>query len=127
MAKQLLSPESKVYRNFRKEKQIQKKYFDSGTKELSNLKPGTPVRLLDTDSKTWCRKGKIVKLVAPRSYLVDCDNGGVYRRNRGHLRLDKVLEPNGSISKNTNRGTMAATSVKQKRERRAPARLITEL
>ena len=127
VAKQLLSPESKLYRNFRKEKQNQKKYFDRGTKVLPTLKPGMPVRLLDTDSKTWCRKGKIVKLVAPRSYLVDCDNGGVYRRNRGHLRVDKTLEPNGSSPKNSNiRGTVT-TSVRQKRERRARARLITEL
>ena len=122
----MLAPDTKVCRDFSKEKHEQKKYYDRGTKELSLLKPGMPVRLFDIESRKWSRIGKILEQVAPRSYTVKCNNGGVYRRNRGHLRVEKTSSTDGSglIDKET---ALVSPNIKQKRERRAPARLIAQM
>ena len=47
------------------------------------------VRMFSFAKNNWSLKGKIVKLLSPRSYLVCGENGTVYRRNRIHLRNDK--------------------------------------
>ena len=63
-----------------------KHYHNSRAKNLSDLKPGTIVRMrIDTDS-SWKESGKIVeKCHQPRSYLALNSKGNVVRRNRRHL------------------------------------------
>ena len=63
-----------------------KKYHDRRANDLSELAPGTSVRMrIDTDS-SWKETGKIIeKCQQPRSYLVLNSRGNVVRRNRRHL------------------------------------------
>ena len=62
-------------------------FYNKGTKELPELRPGDKVRMKPlpkgNDEKLW-RKGSDVKQVAPRCYEVDLQ-GTVFRRNRSHL------------------------------------------
>ena len=63
-----------------------KHYHNRRAKDLSDLEPGTIVRMrIDTDS-SWKESGKIVeKCQQPRSYLVLNSKGNLVRRNRRHL------------------------------------------
>ena len=63
-----------------------KEYYDRRAKDLSELAPGTSVRMrVDTDS-SWKETGKIIeKCTRPRSFLVLTSRGNVVRRNRRHL------------------------------------------
>lgn len=63
----------------------QKQYHDRNTKELSPLSPGQTVRLRDHNDSNWGNCGKVLDQVAPRSYLVQTENGHMYRRNRRHI------------------------------------------
>lgn len=56
---------------------------------LAPLRPGDVVRIRDDSS--WCRKARVERCVAPRSYRVCTEDGQHYRRNRRHLR--KTAEP----------------------------------
>ena len=76
-------------RDINAERSKQKFYHDRTTRDLPVLTNGSPVRLYDFDNENWLMKGKVVEMVSPRSYLVRCENGAIYRRNRVHLRLDK--------------------------------------
>ena len=70
-----------------KAKMRQKKNFDShhGARHLPELKEGETV-LVKTDlEKNWKTPAKVVKKVAPRSYLVRTEKQGELRRNRRHL------------------------------------------
>ena len=61
----------------------QKRYYDRGSKPLTNLKVGQSVRI--KKGNVW--KPAVVKAVhkTPRSYVVTSDSGQEYRRNRRHL------------------------------------------
>ena len=57
-------------------------YYNRGAKDLSRLRKDTVVRIHD---KTWDRKAVVVEEVAPRSYVVEHEDGSRMRRNRRDL------------------------------------------
>ncbi|XP_044758436.1 uncharacterized protein K02A2.6-like [Coccinella septempunctata] len=65
-----------------KQQLLQKHYYDSGSKSLSDGVAGDDIYF---KSKNW-KRGKIVsKCQEPRSYIVSDDNDRLYRRNREHI------------------------------------------
>ncbi|XP_033117255.1 uncharacterized protein K02A2.6-like [Anneissia japonica] len=66
--------------------QLQKEYADKHTRELRPLNEGSNVRLLDKSTKEWKPAKVVEKCTAPRSYIVQVENGNLLRRNRRHLR-----------------------------------------
>ena len=68
-------------------------YYNRGSRDLTALKAGDHIRMKPTgDRKQSWRKAVVVGCAAqPRSYEVRTEDGGVYRRNRRHLR--KTNEP----------------------------------
>ena len=61
----------------------QKRCYDRTAKQMPALQPGNTVRMR-TD-KGWAVRGTVKCQVAPRSYKVSAENGGMYVRNRRHL------------------------------------------
>ena len=61
----------------------QKRWYDRTAKQMPALQPGNTVRMR-TD-KGWALRGTVKCQVAPRSYKVSAENGGMYVRNRRHL------------------------------------------
>ena len=54
--------------------------------DLTNIKPGTTVRIRTDKEISWSQKGKVVrKCKQPRAYLVMNEKGNIVRRNRRHL------------------------------------------
>ena len=80
-----LYKDTKVKLKQRKEKQ--KKQHDRSSKPLSELKPGTIVRIRPNHKNQPWRKAIVVKMVAPRSYLVKTEADVEYRRNRRHIKV----------------------------------------
>ena len=86
---------------------IQKAYHDRGAKELKPLTQGESIRMYDFKGQQWRPAEVIEKVDTPRSYRVKCENGGVYRRNRRHLRstlernIMKPLETDGDTEEDT--------------------------
>ena len=80
-----------VVEELEREKQLSKTYFDRGTKDLSDLIPNQPVRMLDPHENIWKRGTVVQMLPYPRSYLVqEMESGATYRRNRQALRADET-------------------------------------
>ncbi|XP_028412533.1 uncharacterized protein K02A2.6-like [Dendronephthya gigantea] len=82
----LLQPQiqQNVVKKLRSSQQIQKKYYDIGSRVLPPLRKGEVARMQ--------RKGKWVQVTvieqhdrAPQSYLVQTQDGRIFRRNRRHL------------------------------------------
>ena len=69
-------------------RQDKQKFFHDrkGARELPPLCPGDHVRMFDHKKRFWVPAEVIRHADSPRSYEVKCMNGGVYRRNRVHLR-----------------------------------------
>ena len=63
---------------------LQKKYYDTGTKQLKPLNHNETVRIQDHINKTW-KPAVVVQKHDQRSYLVRTEDGAEYRRNRRHL------------------------------------------
>ena len=61
-----------------------KRFYDRTSKLLRVLLPGELIRMYHPGNKRWLL-GKCIKMVAPRSYVVEI-NGIRYRRNRLFLR-----------------------------------------
>ena len=61
-----------------------KRFYDRTSKPLRELIPGELLRMYHPGYKR-CLLGKCIKMVAPRSYVVEV-NGVRYRRNRSLLR-----------------------------------------
>ncbi|XP_014677177.1 PREDICTED: uncharacterized protein K02A2.6-like [Priapulus caudatus] len=74
---------TKVQAQLRKKQQVQKAYFDKGSKSLSALETGDTVRIQQGDR--WHPATVVEKTKYPRSYVVETPDGGTYRRNRRHL------------------------------------------
>ena len=84
------------------ERQLQQKlYHDQSARELPPLIKEEPVRML-CDGK-WEPARVVSQAEAPRSYNVETPAGGVYRRNRRHLRqtIDKVAQQQCVMPPNT--------------------------
>jgi len=60
-----------------------KRFYDRTSKSLRELIPGELIRMYHPGNKRWLL-GKCIKMVAPRSYVVEV-NGVRYRRNRSFL------------------------------------------
>ena len=76
--------EVKVKENIQGQKDLQKKYHDIGSRELSDLKVGSHVRIQDQNNNSW-KPAVVLKKHSNRSYIVKSSIGGTYRRNRRHL------------------------------------------
>lgn len=85
---ELLKPKTPkdVYCKLKLQKAKQAQYYDRGTKELENLLPGDTVRLQPNRKRKLWKKGRVEAQVGVRSYNVQTEDGGLYRRNRRHLR-----------------------------------------
>ena len=75
-----------------KKQHTQATYYNRGAKELSKLRIGDAVRMKPTriGQHEW-RKAIVTSRHDDRSYVVETEDGGKYRRNRVHLR--KSTEP----------------------------------
>ncbi|KAL4711392.1 hypothetical protein ACJJTC_016146 [Scirpophaga incertulas] len=73
-----------TFRNDRQQRiNRMKEYYDRGTRNAAQLKPDQNVRM--KDGNIW-RKAKVLKKAEEnRSYWVQVNNGGTYRRNRAHI------------------------------------------
>lgn len=60
----------------------QKFYHDQNCKPLEVLQCGNSVRIRDNENNQWKEKAIVLQEVAPRSYLVKTERGGLFRRNR---------------------------------------------
>ena len=74
---------SKVYM-----RQQAKAAYDKSARPLPELQIEEPVRLQPVNPKAPWDKGSCVAKVGPRSYLIETDNGNLYRRNRKFIRQD---------------------------------------
>ena len=72
----------------------QKSYHDRHSHALAPLSPGEVVRINPRERrKPWKKAIVLSKHQAPRSYIVETENGGVYRRNRRHLKQTREQPP----------------------------------
>lgn len=86
-ASKLLQPQlhrkAEVQKSLQDRQLKQKLYYDRGTRDLPALEEGEKVRL--RTEKHWQPAVVVKKHEKPRSYLVQTQDGKVYRRNRKHL------------------------------------------
>ena len=89
-AEALLKPEvvEGVHDNIKRKRQQTKATYDKSARPLPELQIGEPVRLQPVNPKAPYDKGSCVAKVGPRSYLIETDNGNLYRRNRKFIRQD---------------------------------------
>jgi transposase InsO family protein len=59
--------------------------YNGHAKDLPPLQENDRVRVQDANTKRWSNTARVVKQVAPRSYEVETDSGGLLRRNRRAL------------------------------------------
>ncbi len=77
--------EKGVPEKLEKKKEIQKRYYDKGTKVLKKLKEGDLVRVKLGKNQKQMTMAKVIRETSqPRSYIIESD-GVQYRRNRRHL------------------------------------------
>jgi len=67
-------------------KQKAKLQYDKGTKPLPELEIGQPVRIQPNKYNSQWTLGQCIDKVGPRSYLVQNEDGQMFRRNRKFLR-----------------------------------------
>ena len=110
ISQQLLKPEIQkgVSEKLKERKQLQSKFFNRGSKELAELQKNDIVRIQPSkhDRVGRWRKGKVLRKVDVRSYLVRREDGTVLRRNRKFLRtskeeFDDIVEDLPDISPST--------------------------
>ena len=90
-SKSLLQPQprctSQIRHNLLTRQQRQKEFYDRGTRPLSNLHEGEPVRM--KRGREWTPAVVVKQHQAPRSYIVAIPDGMQMRRNRFHLQPTK--------------------------------------
>ena len=90
-SKSLLQPQprptSQIRHNLLTRKQRQKAFYDRGTRPLSQLHEGEPVRM--KRGREWTPAVVVKQHQAPRSYIVATPDGTQMRRNRFHLQPTK--------------------------------------
>ena len=86
----LLKPEvvKGTHDNIKRERQQTKATYENSARPLPELQIGEPVRLQPVNPKAPWDKGSCVAKVGPRSYLIETENGNLYRRNRKFIRQD---------------------------------------
>ena len=89
-SRKLLRPKSQTTvenRQLRASKERQARYYNRHAHDLPPLGHGDVVRVkpFQLGDKTW-RKGEVLHRAGTRSYDVATEDGGIYRRNRVHLR-----------------------------------------
>ena len=105
-ARALLQPRvtypEKEKRKLEKKQEQQAKYYNRGAKHLQELAKGDVVRMkpFRLGDKIW-KKAVVTAHLDERSYTVEPPEGGVYRRNRGHLR--KTQEKAEHVTADTDR------------------------
>ena len=89
-AEALLKPEvvEGLHDNIKRKRQQTKATYDKSARPLPDLQTGEPVRLQPVNPKAPWDKGSCVAKVGPRSYLIETENGNLYRRNRKFIRQD---------------------------------------
>jgi len=96
-AEPLLMPE--VPRNVQEtialKRQRVKLYYDRGAKTLPELAIGQPVRMQPVSKDGSWRKATTVSVLGNRPYVVQADDGQMYRRNRRFIRPIVLTELQG--------------------------------
>ena len=77
-----------VHDSMKRKRQQTKATYDKSARPLPELQIGDTVRLQPVDPKAPWEKGSCVAKVGPCSYLIETDNGNLYRRNRKFIRPD---------------------------------------
>uniref|UniRef100_T1IYP8 Uncharacterized protein n=1 Tax=Strigamia maritima TaxID=126957 RepID=T1IYP8_STRMM len=77
----------------------QKSQFDKHTREATPLNVGDNVRV--HNGSQWIRARVTRKDTCPRSYWIRTENGGIWRRNRKHLRTTREDFENWSWDEET--------------------------
>ena len=86
------SPEDVNYEE--KERQVKERRrvsFDLRTKELKPFEVGDRVRIQHPSTKRWADKGKVIRVLKRRRYVVLLDDGRVQHRNRKFIRADGTV------------------------------------
>lgn len=84
---QILEKDEEVLSKMESKQQLHQARYDAHSRPLPELQPGQSVRIQHPISKKWdpaimrrqCEEN-------PRSYIVETETGGQYRRNRKHIR-----------------------------------------
>ena len=66
--------------------QSQAFYHDRHARQLRSLAPGDPITVKNPITSKWDRAFVVSRSDKPRSYIIQTEGGGRYRRNRRHLR-----------------------------------------
>ncbi|KAK2727058.1 hypothetical protein QYM36_007793 [Artemia franciscana] len=72
----------------------QKQNYDKASKDLIELKDNQPIWVKLSKEVTRWAKGVVTSCIAPRSYLIQAENGRFYCRNRAHLKPRSSAEDN---------------------------------
>lgn len=92
LLKPKVQPLSNTRNKLRDRQNRQKVYFDKNSKELSNLAPGTIVKVKSFQSNQrykWLDGEVLEKNNTPRSYKVKLQTGNIVNRNRKHMIVNK--------------------------------------
>ena len=119
VSKKLLTPQiaSNVNEQLINRKQSQAKYYNTGTHELIELKPGQQVRFKPPHSNKWV-KAKVNNQVDVRSYTIRTEDGRMFRRNRRQIRtvpttdiLPRPVKMHKTVQKQLDRGERQETDL----------------
>ena len=137
-AEGLLKPEivDGVHDNIKRKRQQTKAAYDKSARPLPELQIGEPVRLQPVNPKAPWDKGSCVAKVGPRSYLIETENGNLYRRNRKFIRQDpsqghqQLIITDSSTTKQSSPLPKPADvhpepTVKEERKSQQPQTLVT--
>ena len=97
----------RVAENKKKSRQkVIKQSHDRSAKDLPPVKVGQSVFFKHHDGGRW-RKGICTERVADRSYMIEGINGGLYRRNRIHIRPTKIMfnPPDTTVTTSNSHGS----------------------
>lgn len=112
-----------VQRRLRHIREKQRTYYNRTARSLPNLNDGDQVTMYDTLAKTWAPAAVIGAAGAPRSYIVQDQDGRELRRTREHLRsTSQVPMPTSHTAPPTLPETQTVELRRSERPRKRPAR-----
>ena len=91
-----------VKRDIIYDRKLSKSYHDKHTSQppkTTVFQSGQLVAIQDPATKEWTRRGRIIKMVAPRSYEVNVGQGKILRWNRQAIRRLHVVISASTLSK----------------------------